>query len=166
MAAAAPEFSSTSWGGSVLISEGHSYRRTKVCVNDPSVEYWQCIEWKRQFCSSRGISRNNRAVFERMSNHCHAAEPASRETREVKRNLKRRAGEALGGNTTTAVLLGSITNCSEAAMAALPSIDSLKRTIQRERNRVQVPLPLPPNRDTIQIPQEFQVHTLTKASAN
>ncbi len=143
-----------------MIHGGFSYRRTRANKNDNTREYWQCVEFKRLQCGSRGTSVNNRSSFERTSDHNHAADPVAVEKRDVKLDMKRKAGQALGGDTTTAVYQSALANCSEAAMATLSPAESLKRTILRARVRAQVPIPLPPNRDAIQVPIELQVITI------
>ena len=55
--------------------------------------------------------------------------PVRMEIRQVRSNMKVAAGNAIGANTTTTIVQAGLINASDAAKAALPITDHLKRNI-------------------------------------
>src|SRR5277367_6074938 len=149
------QFSQSQKGKAILISNsGYSYIRHSESKN-AGTEYWAC-ELKRK-CPGRGISRLFRTTFEDTTQHNHAPDPVRREVRAVKETMKTNAGNAIGANTTTNILHSALRTASDAAKAVLPQTEHLKRSIQRSRNAAHIGVPLPNNRDGINVPQQFSV---------
>ena len=149
-------FDVTQKGKPLLIaSDGHSYILHKAAGN--GTEYWRC----QKFCTcyARVTTHNNRALFiANTKEHSHLPDCIGRECRATKEYMKRSAAVAFGANTTTNIYQASLLTASDAVKATLPTANHLKRTIQRSRNKAHVPIPLPTNRDVLQVPQEFKTN--------
>ncbi|XP_077294150.1 uncharacterized protein LOC143916777 [Arctopsyche grandis] len=147
-------FETTQKNGALLIvDEEYCYTRHRA-ASDISTEYWVCEQ--RSTCPGRGITKRNRREFHGSQEHNHLPNRLRLELRQVKIGIRKKASSAIGANTTTPIVQSLLKDTSVVVMARLPKIDSLKRTIQRHRNKTHVPPPLPRTRNEIIIPAQYQ----------
>ncbi|KAI6655701.1 hypothetical protein LOD99_1841 [Oopsacas minuta] len=95
------------------------------------VVHWQCEE--RGTCKAR-IHTQDTEIVKRTSEHTHAPDEQAVSCCETKLGIKRKARESQ--DSTHHIVGESLQTASEGTAAKLPKLDSLKRTIQRQRASV------------------------------
>ncbi|XP_077297552.1 aminopeptidase N-like [Arctopsyche grandis] len=147
-------FERTQKNGVLLICDGFCYTRHRSGI-DTETEYWVCEN--RKICNGRAITKSNRREFRQTKEHSHLPDRLRREIRQIQGFMQQAASNAIGASTTTSIVQRSLMAATDVAKARLPSINHLKRNVQRQRNKAQVPLPLPITRSDIDVPTEYQI---------
>ena len=110
-----------------LIEAGFIYNKQRTIAD---TTHWQCE--KKGFCKARLHTRGE-AVVKRTGEHLHDSDALGVICLEVKAGVKRRARDT---TDTTQQILSDVLlvrSTSDAIATKLPKLDSLKRTIRRER---------------------------------
>ncbi|KAB0802861.1 hypothetical protein PPYR_05047 [Photinus pyralis] len=139
-------------GRNKFVSDGFSYTFDKLS-KDGLTSFWRCTN--KDECKARLHTRNNEVV-KLLNVHNHDASASSIEAAEIVTRIKARAVNTQ--ECTSQVINECITGISQAAMASLPQLGALKKTVRRKRNEVNAAPPAPLNLQTLQIPDEFKMY--------
>ena len=113
--------------------------------------HWLCE--RRRLCRAL-IHTKGLEIIKRTNEHCHAPDEKSVSCCEVKVSIKRKAKESQDGSYH--IVGECLETISEGIAAVLPKLDSLKRTIQRQRVRH---LAAPVQPDTLEkliLPEQYK----------
>ena len=118
--------------------EHHLYRKQKD--GSQGTEYWVCVRDKALHCPGRGISRNNRAVFNVSVPHSHAADLVDNELRAFRASLRdagrQAAAVAAGGAANTGQLYANaVAGLSEEGTVRAAQAASSKRNIANAKRK-------------------------------
>ena len=115
----------TQRGGNKLVERGYIYGGHRRVGE---VTHWLCE--KRGICNAR-IHTQGTEIIKRTNEHLHAPDEQSVSCCETKIGIKRRARESQ--DSSHHIVGDSVVTVSEGTAAKLPKLDSLKRTLQRQR---------------------------------
>lgn len=133
----------------LLLTDGYRYRKARTNT-DGSVS-WRCAETP---CRGRvKVSLQN--VMVNVTQHSHAPDPSKNEAQKAVSNMKRRAATTL--EKPRQLIQGSTNGISLEASVHLPSYNASQRTIERIRQKIQMPYPNPVSVADINIPAALQV---------
>ena len=118
-------FIKSSRGGNKLEENGFLYDKHKVLGE---VTYWQCE--RRNDCKAR-LHTQGTQVIKRINDHLHGPAMQKVSCLETKAGIKRKATQTQ--DSTHHIIGEGLVNITEGTTVKLPKINSLKRTIQRER---------------------------------
>lgn len=150
------EFITGHRGGQQVLLGGFRYVYERKNVESDTF-YWKCCEYNANKCKARlntcGSSFSLRGV-----EHNHPPSPAKCEGKKVLGVLKTKA---LNSSEVPKSVIATVTAAVSPSVAALlPSVDQMKRTIQRIREKENCPAPLPTSLEEMQIPDSL-LKTLT-----
>lgn len=132
-----------------MIFNNFSYSKERSHENKT---YWKCTQYCKRHCLARCHTINDAVVFE-SQNHNHEPEANSIATREILLNMKRAATTTM--DSTSQIIASSVRTNSSILSASLPSLQCIKRTIQRKRqNHNQSPYN-PSNLNELVIPEQY-----------
>ena len=132
-----------------LIEGGFVYDRQRI-IGDTT--HWQCE--RRGLCKAR-VHTNGMAIVKRTGEHLHESDEQQVECIALKAGVKRKARDT---NDTTHHIIGdSLDTATESTVIKLPKLDSLKRTIIRERQTIDAAPVQPESLDELVIPSEYQM---------
>ena len=94
-------------------------------------------------------------IVKRTNEHCHTSDNTAVSCREVKANLKRKAKHTQ--DSSHYIVSDSLQTVTEGAAAKLPKLDSLKRTIQRQRVHHNVVTVQPTSLEHLFLPEEYKL---------
>ena len=133
-----------------LVEGGFIYGKQRV-IGD--VTHWQCE--KRESCKAR-IHTKGTLIIKRTNEHLHDADMTHVRNLEVKVGIKRRARES---NDPVHHIVGDeLEDAATETVIKLPKIDSLKRTIRRERQIIHAVPAQPDCLEELILPPEY-VHS-------
>ena len=138
----------SSRGGEKLVEGGYLDDRQRR-VGD--VKHWQCE--RRGVCKARVLTKGMEVV-KRTNEHLHGPDEQEVSCRETKIGIKRKAQETQ--DTSYSIVGESLLTVSEGTASKLPKMDSLKRTIQRERERVLAAPVQPATLEELNLQPEYQ----------
>ena len=130
--------------------EGYLYRKEKT--TESGTTYWECDRRRDQRCKARLHTIDGAVVKEVGTHTCKSPSSAQVEAAAAVCGIKTQCMESM--EITRTVIAKNVACLSQAASTVIPSVKSLKRTVQRERNRHLAPLPLPLNLNDLIIPPE------------
>ena len=138
----------SSRGGYKLAENGFLYDKQRK-VGD--IIHWQCEQ--RSICKARLFTKHSEIV-RRSNDHIHEADENRISCYETKTRIKRKAESTQ--DSTHQIVGNSLLTVSEGIAAKLPKLDSLKRTIQRQCQRVLAAPAQPLNLLELEIPMEYR----------
>ncbi|CAF1296683.1 unnamed protein product [Adineta steineri] len=141
----------TSHGNPMFEHEGYLYIISKESVDKI---IWCCRNYRHRQCRGR-IHTINGQVTELVGNHNHEPVHSAGEVAEARTQMVHAAKQTI--NTTHNIVANGVSNLSDRAIASLPNLQNLKRTVQRNRQMHQNPLPLPANRNSFIIDPIFTI---------
>ena len=111
-------------------------------------------------CEQRGLCRailhtNGNEIVKRTNEHSHTSDNTAVSCREVKANLKRKAKDTQ--ESSHYIVSDSLQTNTEGAAAKLPKLDSLKRTIQRQRVHHNIVMVQPTSLEQLFLPEEYKL---------
>ena len=115
-------------GGYKLAENGFLYDKQRKVEE---VIHWQCEQ--RTICVAR-IFTKDLEIVRRSNDHMHGVDENRISCYETKTQIKRKA--ELTQDSTHQIVGNSLLSVSEGIVVKLPKLDSLNRTIQRQRQRV------------------------------
>ena len=146
------EFIESERGQPKLSYQSFIYVKQKNLAN--GVVSWECEKRRHNRCNAK-VKVRSEEVVSHVNTHSHAADPARKETLQIKTAIKRRAIET--DETAQQIISTAVTNCSDAAAAQLPPIRHIRRGIRRLKKDAGNPIPVPQNLQTMEIPEEYTV---------
>lgn len=114
---------------SIIVFNGYRYRRDKIHQSSVS---WRCC---KRDCRGRLILYTNDGTKRPTTAHNHAPDPAEVDACIVKNRMKEEASQT--DKSPRDIIHSAVRNASTEACVRLPSYDSARRTIQRQRNSSQ-----------------------------
>ena len=135
-------------GGNKLVERGYIYG---VQRRAGEVTHWLCE--KRGVCNAR-IHTQGTQIVERTNEHLHAPDEQAVSCCQTKISIKRRARESQ--DSSHHIVGESVVTVSEGTAAKLPKLDSLKRTIQRQRVQQMAAPVQPASLEELVLPAEYQ----------
>jgi hypothetical protein len=120
-------FLSTEKGRKKLCLEGHLYHMDKQVQNKT---YWKCEKCSRTKCPARVITEGDGLVAKKKE-HNHTADAARVEAETLMTSIRKNAAETR--DTATYIVSSASVGASQGAVAKLPSVDNIKRTIRKIR---------------------------------
>ena len=138
----------SSRGGFKLAENGFFYDKQRK-VGD--VVHWQCEQ--RSICKARIFTKDS-DIVRRCNEHLHGPDEEIITGYETKSGIKRRA--EVTQDCTHQIVGESLLTVSEGTAAKLPKLNSLKRSIQRQRQRVLAAPTQPPSLFELEIPMDYR----------
>ena len=138
----------SSRGGPKLAEGGYIYDKQKIYGE---ITHWQCE--KKGECKAR-LHTKGMTIVKRSNEHFHGPDVQLISCLETKAGLKRKAQETQ--DTTHHIIGQGVMVLTEGAAAKLPKLESLKRTIRRQRQSTTNFRPQPATLEDLQIPDEYQ----------
>ena len=112
-------------------------------------KFWRCEERGR--CKGRLHVNGTKKVV--VGQHTHEPYPCRVEAATALTRMRKRARET--EESTSVVLSVGTQDVCEASQGALPAVSSMKRTVQRTRQRCKKTPPCPKSLTELQIPSEY-----------
>ena len=115
--------------------------------------HWQCEQ--RGVCKAR-VHTKGTEIVKRSNDHLHPADEQAVICQETKVGIKKKARDSQ--DSAHHIVGESLLTVSEGTAAKLPKLDSLKRTIQRQRvQQLAAPVqPVPASLEELVLPAEYQ----------
>lgn len=146
------EFVESERGQQKLCHQSYVYVKQKNLAN--GVVSWECERRRKYNCTAKLKVRGDELVGQ-VNTHNHSGDPARKEVIQVQTAIKRRA---LDTEETAQQILSTVAvNVSDSAAAQLPPIRHMRRGVRRLKKDAGNPLPVPPNLQAMEIPQEYKV---------
>ncbi|KAI6655653.1 hypothetical protein LOD99_1793 [Oopsacas minuta] len=139
-------------GGDKLLENGFLFGVQRR-VGD--VTHWLCEQ--RGVCKAR-VHTKGMVIVKRTNEHSHGPDEQTADCCEAKAGMKRRARESQ--DSTHHIVGESLQTASEGTAAKLPKLDSLKRTIQRQRASVLAAPAQPTTLAELALPADSQGRTV------
>ncbi|XP_031358774.1 uncharacterized protein LOC116182376 [Photinus pyralis] len=137
-------------GNNMLILNGFIHKKERIIEGKI---IWKCASYNKCKCPGRVHTFEGEVV--KSTSHNHVADAAKLEARSVCNDIKRMAQQV--EPTTQAIVGAASEGLSLAGAGQLPSVSSLKRTIQRARNRYEAIPANPINLTELVLPPEYTV---------
>ena len=137
----------SSRGGFKLTEGGYIYDKQRVCGE---ITHWQCE--KKSECKARLHTKEDHIV-KRTNDHLHGPDNTKVSCFETKIGIKRRAQTT--HETSHHIIGDSVLELSEGTSAKLPKLNSLKRTLQRQREKENAAPAQPTSLEELVIPLEY-----------
>ena len=128
------EFLKTQKDGELFVHKNFLYSINSQSKKDPNLKFYTCVE--RKTCKARIHVLNNK-YLKMVTEHNHLADVAKVEAKRVMTYCKQQA--TASQDATSRILQDALCGQSQAVAGALPSVSSMKRTIQRQRTGAQIP---------------------------
>ena len=138
----------SSRGGHKLSERGFIFDKQRIYGD---VTHWQCE--KKGECKAR-IHTRNMNIIKRTNEHTHGPDQQLITCLETKVGIKRKAQETQ--DSTHCIIGEHLISVCEGTAAKLPKIESLKRTIRRQRQVTNSVLPQPSNLEHLEIPEVYK----------
>ena len=135
-------------GGNKMIDGGFIYGQQRIVGE---VIHWQCE--RRGVCKAR-VHTKGMEIIKRANEHLHEPDEQAVTCQEVKIDMKRKASETQ--DSSHLIIGDSLLTVSEGVSCKLPKLTSLKRTIQRQRERVLAAPAQPLTLEELILPPEYQ----------
>jgi len=143
------EFVKSERGRDHLVHDGYRYIMHR---KGDAKNVWYCVKQREEKCCGRLYTANNE-VLQVNDNHNHAPDIAKIHALEIKSKIK------VAAQTTSEHPQVILASCTEgiggSVSAQLPLIRTLKRTIRRDRVRVNNSHPIPTSLLTLHIPHKY-----------
>lgn len=137
-------------------SNGYCYVFDKLSACSTK-EFWRC-EQKNNGCKRR-IHTSEGIIVKEIHQHSHDSNAAKVEADVVRGKMKIRAGETMEQTSQIINICLNDGNLSQAAQAALPKNQALKKMIRRKRQEINAAPPAPLRIEDLIIPEEFKTYT-------
>ena len=150
-------FGTTSKGKQSLLHKQYEFVKHRECTN--GTIHWRCKLHQKTRCRARIATKNDEIIRGCDAEHNHDGNKESILAMQAVADMKNKIGEI---SATTKAVIGEVsTHLDSCVLMALPKKTSLKRTLQRKRQKLMsapdsIPLPPPPKDMTFCIPQQFQ----------
>ena len=138
----------SSKGGNKLIEGGFIYGQQRRVGE---VVHWQCE--RRRVCKARVLTKGSQIV-KRTNEHLHEPDEESVTSQKVKLGVKRKASETQ--DSSHLIVGDSLLTVSDGVSVKLPKLTSLKRTIQRQRERILAAPAQPLTLEELILPPDYQ----------
>lgn len=149
-------FSTTEKNKPLLLCKGFAYIIDKT-TNDKT--YWKCEHTRKFKCKGRiHTNETHTVLLHENDNHNHLGNPISKEIRIFEEKIRYRAINT--NKATQNVIEYCLTNLSDNAVARLPDFKHIKRNVQNQRGKNDLPQ-IPHDKTFNQIPDK-----LTKTKRN
>lgn len=136
-------------GANMLVYNGFIHRKKKA-IGEKTI--WKCAQYSKYKCTGRVHTLGDEAV--KSTSHNHVADASILEAKRACNRIKELAAHQVE-LTTQAVIATVSQEVSVGATGQLPSISSLKRTIQHVRQRMEAIPANPRNLTELVIPEEY-----------
>ncbi|CAF2870226.1 unnamed protein product [Rotaria sp. Silwood2] len=136
-------------GKPVFQHQGYLYVINKESSNKV---IWCCRNYRHKQCRGR-LHTINDLVVQTVGEHNH--EPIHSAGEAIAARTKMNDAAKQTGHTTHDIVADGVSTLSNHAIATLPNLQNIKRTVQRVRQRHQNPLSLPTNRDSLVIDSQY-----------
>ena len=151
------KFGLTSKGKQAVLHKQYEFVKHRHCAN--GTVQWRCKLHQKSHCPARLTTDGDQIVSDADPEHNHASNRESVLARQAVSEMKAKMGD-LAATTTSVIGLVS-RDLEPGVLMALPTKQSLKRSLQRKRRYLQTvsdstSLPPPPTDATFTIPQVFQ----------
>lgn len=143
------EFVKSQKNHDLLKYNGFLFRKEKV-INSKII--WKCIEYRTHGCRGRCNTLNDSVVLETCHNH--VADIAKIQAKATVQSICSLATSSQA--TSHQIIAEATANVSTAVTGKLPSISTIKRSVQRARQRENGFLPTPPSLTQLEIPEQFR----------
>ena len=166
MSADKVSFGVTSKGNPLLIHKQHEFiKHRKYATGNIQ---WRCKFYQSSKCQARVTTRNNEIVSNCDPEHNHSGNKEHILARQAVVEMKDKMSEASA--TPSAVIASVITHLEPNVLMALPRKQTLKRTLNRKRQKLQNDLgatlsPLPKDK-TFTFPDQFQDPILSDSGSD
>ena len=141
----------SSRGGQKLIEGGFVFDKQRICSD---VTHWQCE--KKGECKAR-LHTKGMIIVKRTNEHLHGPDMIAVSCLETKTGIKRKAQETQ--DTTHHIIGEHLMTVTQGSATKLPKIDSIKRTIRRQRQIANNVHPQPTSLGDLVLPVEYQQTT-------
>lgn len=148
------EFVLSPRGNNVLSYEGYTYSKDKQ-ISEKT--HWRCTEYHKRNCSAR-CTITNGILSLTPNTHNHAPDIAKIQARKVVSLIKINSRFSI--DTPQNIISSNVVGLPQAVIGCLPSIATIKKSIQRVRTQIAAPLPNPSSLLNLIIPNSYQL-TLT-----
>ena len=139
----------TSKGKPIYEHQGYLYTMNKESSNKV---IWCCRNYRHNQCRGRLHTINDKVV-QTVGEHNH--EPIHSAGEIIAARTKMNNIVKQTGHTPHDVVADCVSKLSDQAIATLPNLQNIKRTVQRIRQRHQNPLTLPTDRDSLVIDAQY-----------
>ena len=139
------ELCKTSKGGFTLLEGGFSYTKHRVTRN---VTQWQCVN--RKFCKARLHTKRNEVIAKK-NIHPYESNSYIFYNNKSKAGMKHKASESQ--EATHSIVTAFIGELNDQTAVLLPTINNLKQTIVRSRNKAENVPPEPLSPQHLEIPE-------------
>ncbi|CAF1103796.1 unnamed protein product [Rotaria sp. Silwood1] len=136
-------------GKPIFEHQGYLYIFNKESSNKV---IWCCRNYRHNNCRGR-LHTINDQVVQTVGEHNHEPNHSSGEIIEARTKMTYAAKQTV--NTTHDIVADGVSKLSDHAVASLPNLKNIKRTVRRIRQKHQNPFPLPTNRDSLVIDPLF-----------
>lgn len=143
------EYVQSQKGAKLLKFDGFLFSKEKFGNNKV---IWKCVEYSKG-CRGRCHTREDAVVT--FTGHNHIPNIAKILAKDVQARVRNLAENSV--MTTRDVLISATQNVENAVIGQLPSIPSMKKTVQNIRKRANGFLPIPQSLQELNIPEEFRV---------
>jgi hypothetical protein len=150
------DFVKTEKGNSLLNVDGFLFWEENKSKAARKLIIWRCNKYRKLSCPAR-IHTDSSNIVTRLNEHNHAPDLAAVEARKTIERMKERAQNTR--ESTQTVMIGELSEVSNAVAPKLPAVPSMKRTIRRVREH-EHDFKEPENRADLIIPEKLQ-KTLT-----
>ena len=138
----------TTRGGFKLTEGGYIYAKQRRVGE---VTHWQCE--RKEVCKAR-VHTEGMEITKRTNEHLHGPDEQEVSCREIKVGIKRKAHETQ--DSYHCIVEESLQTASDGTAAKLHKLNSLKWTMQRQRERVLAAPVQPTSLDELNLPPEYQ----------
>ncbi|XP_063994399.1 uncharacterized protein LOC135171755 [Diachasmimorpha longicaudata] len=147
----------TNRGREKYIHNAHMFTFDKMSANGER-KFWRC-EFKNDCKARIHTSAATNEVVKEINEHTHGNDIAFVQATKVKEAMKRRAADT--PETPAQIINNSLTGCPSSVKAKLPKKDSLRKIIERVRNKVNAVPPAPANLEELIIPDNYKNYVIT-----
>lgn len=148
----------TKRGRTKLVHEGYMFVFDK-CSRDDSTNFWRC-EFKKD-CKVRVHSLvATGEVVKQINEHSHGSDAAQVGASSIITQIKARALDTT--EIPSVVFNESLQNSTSAVQGKIPNKDAIRKVIQRVRNDNSAAPPLPLDRMSIVIPDQYRYYTVSE----
>ena len=130
-------------GSIKLVFEGHVFHKNKTLMNGNT--YWECSERRSgNGCKMKVTLDPGEDLLNQSGEHTHVPNPERVEAQKVRSRMK---GEARGSDAkTNTMVAANMAGCNDGVLGNLPSLETMRRDVRRQR-QVHQNLPPIPNPD-------------------
>lgn len=141
-------------GKKKLIHEGYLYVKQKNLKQ--GITSYECERRRHSQCNAK-VKEKDDMIIATLNEHTHGPDVGSAKSQQLKQTMKRRAEDTQ--ETPQQILTQTVEQVSEVTASQMPATRSIRRAIRRWRQHHGNPLPVPPSRADMLIPEEYTCTT-------